>query len=238
MKIAYLAAAIGLAVCVASTASASSTRFSFGETNVTVRAEDSFCALDSAETFDRNWLNIQIKANAGRNEVAGAYMLCNDLARLRKGEKFDLERWIILLSPLQGGNKAKPFTGFSRPQLMGLLAKEFAKGVKVDVAAVNKSVDKAAREVLGDDNTPPIEISGDGAPYLLAKTDDGVFAGLKLQVTTQSGPMPVGAVIGMTLVNDHLLSVNVYRQFKDPKTINLLLAQASAMIRDIVEQNP
>ncbi len=237
MKIYRLVAALGLTVSLATATLADSTLFSFGQTNVQVRADNKFCALNATHTFDKAWLDIQIKSNAGNNEVVGAYLLCDELEQQRLGARISNSRWIILLAPTQGGAKAGPISGYTRQQIVDLLAKEFDKGVKLDVDAVNKSVNKATREVTGTDDLPPIEISSSGAPSLLAKTDTGVFAGLKLQVSTADGPASIGAVIGMTLVNDHMLSVNVYRHFKDPKTINMLLGEASVMIDKIVDLN-
>jgi len=237
MKIYPLVAALGLSASLATATLADSTLFNFGQTNVTVRADNKYCALNATQKFDKAWLDVQIKSNAGNNEVVGAYLLCDELAQLRGGAPIANTRWIILLSPTQGGAKAGPISGVTRKQLIYLLAKEFDKGVSLDVDEINKSVNNATREVMGTNDLPPIELSSSGAPSLLAKTDEGVFAGLKLQVTTADGPATIGAVIGMTLINDHMLSVNVYRQFEDPKTINMLLGEASAMIEKIVDLN-
>jgi len=237
MKLIRLATAFSLAITLSIATHAGDNQVSFGETSVTVRADDDFCAIDKAQPFDKAWLDIQVKANAGSNEVAGAYLLCDELAQLRQGVSLNPSRWVILLSPLQGGTKAQPVKGITRKQLVEALAVEFDKGVKVDVAEISENVNQAGESVLGTDNMAPIEISGTGVPSLLAKTDAGVYAGLQLQVATENGRTPVGAVIGITLVNDHMLSVNVYRIFDDPKTINTLLGEASVMIEDIVKLN-
>lgn len=237
MKLIRLATAFSLAIALSIATHAGDNQVSFGETSVTVRADDDFCAADRAQTFDKLWLDIQVRANAGNNEVAGAYLLCDELAQLREGVSLNPSRWIILLSPLQGGSKAQPIKGVTRKQLVDALAVEFDRGVKVDVAEISKNVNQAGKSVLGTEDLAPIEISGTGMPSLLAKTDAGVYAGLQLQVSTADGQTPVGAVVGMTLVNDHMLSVNVYRIFDDPKTINTLLGEASVMIQDIVKLN-
>lgn len=224
-------------LCGTTAVSAESTRLAVGKTEILVEPEDGYCPIDRAHAFDNAWIDIQIRSNANMNEVFGAFLLCDELAHLRKGEPLGLSRWIILLAPTMGTAKAQPMNTMNREQFLSQMETQFKKGVELDVDSISKKVNEAAADVAGSDNIDPIKIETKNQPFLLGKTDNGVFAGLVMDVMDRNERIQVGAVIGMTLVNNHMVSANVYRNFDTPETINLLLAESSKIIDGIIAAN-
>lgn len=224
------------------TASASATdtgtgTFSLGSTTVDVKVDTAYCPTDTSHAFDRAWLDIQVQSNANANEVMGGFIVCSELNQLRQGTPINLSRWILLMAPTQGKPKASPLVGVSRKQLIELLDTQLKKGVDIDYSDVTGKINKAASDVLKSENMAPIEIKSNNQPVPLGTSDSAAFLGLTLRIADGETDMKVGAVVGMTLVNDHMMSVNVYREFKEENTINQLLIETNKIMDDLLTIN-
>jgi len=220
-----------------SAAIAGSGTFKVGSITVDAKVAEEYCPADVSHPFDKAWLDIQIKSNTNMNEVMGAFMLCDELAQFRRGTPINLSRWIILMSPTQGGNIAKPMPGISREQFIELMDAEIGKGIEIDIDALNKKTNNAASEVLDNPDLQPITISSDNTPTPLGTTDAGAFMGLTMRIAAEDTTLKVGAVVGMTMVKQYMVSINVYKLFDQPDTINQLLAEADTIIDDFVVRN-
>lgn len=209
---------------------ASANQFSFGQIQATIPASKEFCPFDASHPFDQAWMEIQIKANEGSNEFVGAYALCEELTSIRNGESEAMTRWIIMLSPTQGHETATPIRGVPRDEFLTLMEQQFAAGVELDAADVSRLTTDAMRETIGDDSLPPINISSSNTPMLLGRTDEGVYAGLTMDVNMGQEEYKIAAVLGITMLKSYMLSINVYANFDEPNTINQLLVQAGRMV--------
>ncbi|NVJ69494.1 MAG: hypothetical protein HWE08_04025 [Alphaproteobacteria bacterium] len=224
-------------VSAAQPAAATGQLFSVGNTDITVKARNEFCAFGNEHDFDQKWLNWQAKSNEGQNQLVGAYALCDELAQLRAGTPLNMSRWIILLAPTSTiPAKAQPVVGYTRAEFIEGVSKEFESGIDLDVDEVARRSSEALSETVGE-KTDPIKLGGVGRPELLGKTDRGMYAALVLEVKAADRVQKVAGVIGITLVKQHAVSINVFRNYDEPDTINQLLLQAKDMVDYVVLAN-
>lgn len=227
-------AALVLAMLVGMPAYAGSYLVRLGSTDFTMTVDDTYCQLDETQTFDRNFADFQRKSNQGHNHYVDGFLVCHELESLRGGQPVNLSRWVIILSPIQAGDTSiQPVRGFQPENFLDEMEKQFRKGVKVDSQAVTASVNRAAAEVRGKPVTNPIEITADGQPYFLHRSDQAVFAGIKMQVGAGDTSHQVGGVFAMTLVDNHMASIYVFSTFDWPDTINRLLGETSMIMRSV-----
>lgn len=216
-------------------AAAAEAEFPIGNSSLKITPADGFCVIDPKFTFDKNWLEWQSKIHAGVNELIGATALCDELEALREGTPINFSRWTILLAPTQGKEKSSAIPGINRRQLLGIMEKEFKKGVDVDADAIAEKSSKALQDTTGDDN--PIIIREFNKPEFLKKSAYAVYGGLTMQIEFDDTQQNVGGVFGMTLVKQHIVSINNYRDFDAPNTINLLLDETQQLMGDLVANN-
>lgn len=172
-------AALALAMLVGAPASASSYLVRLGSTDFTMTIDDAYCQLDETQTFARNFADFQRNSNRGHNHYVDGFLVCHELEVLRRGQPVDLTRWVIILSPIQAGDTSiRPIRGVLAKDFLDEMEKQFRKGVKVDAEAISANVNRAVAEVSDKPVTDPIEISPDGQPYFLHRTDHAVFAGI------------------------------------------------------------
>ncbi|PCI62546.1 MAG: hypothetical protein COB37_06540 [Kordiimonadales bacterium] len=215
-------------------ASAKTFTFSVGVTTITLEADEKYCRFDTKYVFDKAWLDFQVQVNKNSNEVLGAYTLCEDLGSLREGLGQSLNEWTVILAPSQGKEKSAPIAGLTTEILLNTLEKQFKKGVEFDSSEVTKRLNEA---LPGGEGSKPRLTVGDATPRFLAKDDTTIYASMILDISVDEDKTKIASVIGMSLVKQHVITLNVFKRYQGQKTIEALLNENKKLASQLATQS-
>jgi hypothetical protein len=223
--IAYAAAACA---AIASGAARADQLVLAGQT-VAVEAPPGYCAFDRNRPEEAARIEAQEKAHAGLNRLVLAFVDCQDLARNRQSGDYDFASYGVILVPLQSGEVRKA-TGVTRREFVQKAAQQFPGFDPGDaIETAKKRLNDAGAAVNG------VRMLG-----VLAQDDTALYFGIGLEGVgnaEQGTQHRVLGIVGVTLVNQVPISINLYRVDAEDSAIPELLARDRASVEALLQAN-
>lgn len=201
----------------------------FAERDVVVAAPAGSCAMDPSIRFDAALIDLAERHNSGYNSVLLVFGDCDSLPRWRRREIATFASWGQILAPLNRG-EARPAPPASRAEIVRAIAailphlpwQDIAREVKDRVAQPGTGLQIEAMTSLGS----------------LEVNDTALFQGVLVPlVLPDSRRMTVAGVVGTTVVNQIVVSINLYRPFVDEGTFATLLEEQRLNILALIRAN-
>ncbi|MGE5203060.1 MAG: hypothetical protein ACM3O6_13445, partial [Acidobacteriota bacterium] len=170
---------------------------------VIVEAPPGYCAFDRNRPAEAARIEAQEKGQAEVNRLALAFVDCQDLAKDRETGNYDFSKYGMILVPLQSGQVRKA-AGLSRQEYVQRVAKQFPAFDAADAI-------ETAKKRLTDTG---VSVNGVRMLGVLAQDDTALYFGIGLDGvgnTEQGTQHRVLGIVGLTLVNQVPISVNLYR---------------------------
>ena len=197
--------------------------------SVVVEAPAGYCALDRNRPEEAARIEAQEKGQAGLNRLVLAFVDCADLAKSRETGTYDYSKYGMTLVPLQSGEVSKAM-GLSRREYVQAVAKQLPA---FDAAAAIEN----ARKRLNDAGA---SVNGVRMLGVLAQDDTALYFGIGLDGignAAQGTQHRVLGVVGLTLVNQVPMSMNLYRVDAEDDAIPELLAEDKASVAALLQAN-
>lgn len=188
------------------------------------------CALDrNGQPGERQAYSQMEALQSGVNKVLAFFAECSAVEAARQGRPAMLQRWVIVLAQLQGGQIKR--VDSSRKEFIESVGKALSSPEMA--AAGEKAVADKVREAFKDNVSVGVQRSlGE-----LARDANGLYIGWVTLNRVGGREMQVAAVSGLTLIRSHSLSVNLYRPYSQPLDFEGLVEEGKAMTADLVKLN-
>ena len=210
-------------------AAAQAETVTFAGRDVVVAPPASYCALEKRRASDALLIQGLERGNAGRNALLLAFVDCESLVRWRRGEVSTFARWGQVLATLQDG-EARPLPSVRRAEMVRAVAQalphvEWQKltgEIEDRLAKVGTGVQLESLTPLG----------------VVHRDDSAVYHGLMLPlVLPDASRTIVAGIVALTLVNEVMVTITLYRPFVDQGTITNLLDEQRGNIDALIRAN-
>jgi hypothetical protein len=201
----------------------------FAGREVVVMPPAGYCAMNKSLRPDAALIRILERGNDGRNAVLLAFVDCESLPPWRRSEVSSFARWGQFLAPLQDG-EARVTPAVTRADMVRAIAQavprlrwqEIAREIEERIASSGSGVQVESMTSLG----------------IVHVDDKAAYHGLLLPlVLPDSSRVIVAGLVAMTLVNQVIVSINLYRPFVDQGTITALLEDQRQNIEALIRAN-
>jgi len=192
---------------------------------------EGYCEVKRDTRFGRAAWHMQETLNENHNRVLLLFADCSELERKIADDNYRMRRHGNYLAPLRGGQVAPVPPGYTRARALAEL-KEGAP--RLNAGEISNIVSERIRESEFDKQ---LRISGTSLGYL-ADDAAAVYLGLGMWLEAGSGEkVRINGVIAMTLVVEHVVSINLYDDF-DEKALARLLEGQKSLARALISANP
>lgn len=223
-----LISGVALAAALLISAAALADTVSVAGQDVVLVAPKGRCAFDRSQSAERSMIATLERANAGINDVLMVFGPCKTLEQSRAGKGMPFSEGQILASYDNGAPRV--FDGFSREQVLREVA---ATLPKLDWQALAQKMSDAWKSE--GVNLPTNSLSSLG---VLATDADAIYFGVMMSTKGPDGrPLAVAGVVGITLVNKVMLSINLYGPYADKSSVDALLKAQRENIRALIKAN-
>lgn len=196
--------------------------------DVVLAAPKGSCVLDRAEPSDRGIIAMLEARNAGKNDVLMVFGDCKSIARARRGEGTALVDGHVL-APYNNG-APRVFETQTRAEAIQEVAAVLPKLPWQQIARTAEELWKSEGQTLPANSLKPLGV--------LHIDPDGVYFGVMISAPDPNGrQQTVSGVVGVTLVNKVLLSINLYRAYAGQATIDALLKEQRRNIGALIQAN-
>lgn len=222
-----------LAVAAASPASAATIQIVPG-TSMDMQAPDGQCMIEpSANQFDAAYFATMNQMYVGTNNLLALFVDCDVLASMRQGIAQPITEWTIVLLPLSGG-QAVSAAGYSRAQVIEEMSKAAAgTDMQAHLDGQKGSIEQRINQTLqGSYQMGQIKSLG-----VLAKDDAAIYSGLLMSQTMAGVAQNIACVIGMTLINGYVVTVNIYRPYESAETYTAMISDMKSDMAGLVSAN-
>lgn len=203
-------------------------------TSMDMEAPDGQCVIEpSASQFDAAYFATMTQMFAGTNNLLALFIDCNVLASMRQGIAQPITEWTIVLLPLSGG-QVVPAAGYTRSQVIEEMSKAAAgSDMQAYLDGQKGSIEQRINQTLqGGFQMGQIKSLG-----VLAKDDAGIYSGLMMNQTTAGLGQDIACVIGMTLINGYVVTVNIYRPYVSTETYTDMVSDMKEDMAELVSAN-
>ena len=186
------------------------------------------CVLDRAEPSDRGIITMLEARNSGKNDVLMVFGDCKSIARARRGEGTAFVDGHVL-APYNNG-APRVFETQTRAEAVEDVAAVLPKLPWQQIARTAEDLWKSEGQTLPSNSLKPLGV--------LYTDRDAVYFGVMISAPDPNGrPQTVAGVVGVTLVNKVLLSINLYRTYAGQATIDALLKEQRRNIDALIQAN-
>ncbi len=218
--IALCASSLWLAV--PGTAAAES--YTVAQRTIEVETPSAYCRLDRNRTAENELFRVIEEVNAGLNRVLSVFVDCDELAQWRHGAMVTIERHGQVLTPAE----EVAYAGLPRriflDELQKVMGSAFASGLE-------QGRDRMAAVL------PKLKLGEVRSLGLLATDDLALYAGMAEHLASNDGNRVIAGIVAMTLVNQVPVSVNLYRTYEGPESIDALLVEQRQFLRTLTAGN-
>lgn len=188
------------------------------------------CRLNEAVPADKEMLDMMRRINKGRNLVLAVFANCESLTAHRaKGAPLS-----ITGSYLASLTAAKKRVSMPRSHFTKMMARILNN--KKMQPKIQAAQDEAKKRVKNADVGGSLD--GNQNLGVLHQDDDGAYLGLVQTWRTEGGPpAKFATIVGMTLVRQKAISMNLAADYEGTKTLDALLAQQRENIRRLIAAN-
>lgn len=164
------------------------------------------------------------------NQVLAFFADCDELDDYRHRRRNALDNFGLVFAQKRNGNSPVPITGRSRQEFIkdmgGVIISDPSDVVKLGEAHYKLA---QARGKLSLQSQQPFHLQAD---------DNGAYFGIVGQLSDSDGkPSTVLGVLGITLVKEMFLSIEIYRRSNASPPIEELLERQQAAMAKLVEAN-
>jgi hypothetical protein len=186
------------------------------------------CALDPLHGSDFAVLHQLERLHRGRNTLLMAYGTCASIERARKGKGKPVVEGQFL-APHEGRTGPRVIDEYTRADVVREVAAALPQIPWTDVA---RTTDEALRKQGG-------ALLSDVKPLgVLHEDSEAVFFGVLLSGAGPDGKMQtVVGVVGTTLVNKVMITLNAYRAYNGENSVTALLKEHRRTVRDFIATN-
>jgi hypothetical protein len=192
--------------------------------SVAVELPSDYCAIDKGIRAERELHEVIQQINAGMNRVLVVFVECQELRSWRRGEIDALTRYGQVLTPARetvfGDLDLSTFLG----ELRKVMDQAFAAGLQ----------DGRSRALAV---VPDLEVGEVRSLGVLAQDETAIYAGMAELLERGGGRLVMAGVVSMTLVNQVAVSVNLYRPYDDPASVETLLAEQKRLMEELLRRN-
>jgi len=220
----HLAPIIAATVCLLFSGGLRAASYEVAGRSVAVELPPEYCAVDEGIRAERELHEVIQQINAGMNRVLVVFVDCRELLSWRRGEIDALTRYGQVLTPARetvfGDLHMSAFLG----ELRKVMDEAFAAGLQ----------DGRSRALAV---VPDLEVGEVRSLGVLAQDETAIYAGMAELLERGGGRLVMAGVVSMTLVNHVAVSVNLYRPYRDPASVEALLAEQKRFVRELLRRN-
>lgn len=159
------------------------------------------------------------------NQILALFADCKELDDFRKGKKTMLDNYGQILAQTPKG-QLRALKGVSRPEYIQKISAQ--SGYMPE--AFKKAEARVRHYVPGFQSQENLG--------LLATDSNGLYVGLLMTMTDDTGrPRSIVGVVGMTLVKELSITINLYQAYKNTPDLRGLLARQQTAIASLVRAN-
>ena len=139
-----------------------------------------------------------------------------------------------MLATLSRGELRK-VRGHTRISYIDALAKSLVDVAEFDEETVNQRIRDAVANAGGESNG--VGISNQHQLGTLRRDGSAIYSGILADISGQRDSGKTAGIIAYTLIRDYAVTYNVYRRFTGPESVQEALAEAQAVMHDVVLAN-
>lgn len=189
-----------------------------------VETPSAYCRLDRDRTAEDALFRVIEEVNAGLNRVLSVFVDCDELAQWRQGVMVTIERYGQVLTPAE----EIAYAGLPRriflDELQKVMGSAFATGLE-------QGRDRMAAVL------PKLKLGEVRSLGLLATDELALYAGMAELMAGNEGARVIAGIVAMTLINEVPVSVNLYRTYEGPESIDALLVEQQKFLRELMAGN-
>ncbi|MGD9668166.1 MAG: hypothetical protein AB7U75_03815 [Hyphomicrobiaceae bacterium] len=174
---------------------------------------EGFCAMSRTHAKEKAHYELQDRMQKEVNAVLLMAIPCKDVEAMRSGKPW--KQWIIWLLNGKPGHHTRVPAGMSRSDVVRELA---AAMPSLDLDTVKSKIDEAA-------GTAGLQLKLRNMS-VIAKDDDALYTAQTVEVAAGANAREIAVVTGWVALNEHVLTLNTYSDYKDAATIDMLQARA------------
>lgn len=186
-----------------------------------------YCYLDESQAAEKLIVDNTVQMNQGSNLLVAYVAPCNDLVAYRSGAIPTLSEYGIVFVPLIDGT----FQAAPTPRAESL----------PQIAASMPPVDEALLAEIereANQNTAGFSLSGTQFLGLIGQDANAIYAGLVAVVSDGQTSVPAAGVLGITQLQDVVVTINLYRAYHSNADIVALLSEAQSYAAELTAANP
>lgn len=199
-------------------------------------AGKNFCRLDrAASPFEKNLLDWQSKAQAGKNIVLAMYLPCGKLLRGRELGAAGYKRWGMLLATQYKGRFVRT-NKWTRDHLLREMEKVLNKGVPLDLKDVTERLNRAMPAEI-ERRIGKVGAGGFQMLGLLDRDQAAVYSGAVMDITSGGQKATIAGVFSITSLGGYSISYNLYTEFNNRETISGLVEESKRVMNALIANN-
>ena len=198
--------------------------YTVAQRTLEVETPSAYCRLDRTKTAEDELFRAIEEVNANLNRVLSVFVDCEELAQWRQGIMAAIERYGQVLTPA----KEVAYAGLPRRVFLDELQKVMGSAF---VSGLEQGRDRMAAVL------PNLKLGEVRSLGLLAVDDLAIYAGMAELLAGSDGNRVIAGVVAMTLINEVPISVNLYRTYEGPESIEALLIEQRQFLQGLMAGN-
>ncbi|HRY07323.1 MAG TPA: hypothetical protein P5114_09390 [Hyphomicrobiaceae bacterium] len=183
-----------------------------------------YCAMSRTNDKEKGHYALQDRMQKEVNTVLLIAIPCDDVREMHAGKPW--KQWMIWLLNGKPGQSTRVPAGMGRADVVRELAKAMPS---LDMNLVRSKIDKA--------------VESEGLQLklrnmnVIAKDDDALYTAQTVAVAGGAGAREIAVVTGWVALNDHILTLNTYSDYKDAASLDTLQARAKDTLMRTIAAN-
>jgi hypothetical protein len=189
-----------------------------------------YCQLTKEK--DAAFMRAAISSFDINNEVLAIFAACGELDGFRRGSRDALDNFGQILAQKTKKGAFMPIAGVSRQRFItNITGRSFES---MDINRMNQEISARYRNAFNSEALA----SEAQRPYLLGADNNGAYFGVQSRLVEMSGKRSnLFGVVGITLINELSLTINIYEKFKGETPINGVLERHKKAVAALVAAN-
>jgi hypothetical protein len=192
---------------------------------------EGYCEARRSTAYGSAAYAVLEKLNERRNRVLLLFANCRELELKARDPAYRIHQHGSYLAPMNDGKLTVVPPGYTRAKLLEEMRDVLPKLSSGEVG------DLAQQQIRDAELDRQLQLSGTVVSYL-AEDAAAVYAGISSLVAMEGTKVRISCVTAITLVEDYIVSINLYDDFDPQASFSVLLAAQKGVAKALIAANP
>ena len=206
---------------------------------MSVPVPDGYCPIDPNDPAQSSVAKQVEAASGGQVDMLTFDVSCPALEAFAANGGGAITPYAIHYAVLENGRPAV-YDGSRQAFVQETVGQLAGPELRTRLDATAREVDAATQrrlDALDQRSERAVTVEGTQVQEPLGHDENAIYIGFISRFTTEAGPRATAGVTGMTVVDGVVTTVNMYRDYEDSRTLQMLLKDTQTQVASVVAAN-